>query len=296
MAFLARGSLLALNGREDRLGVILLAVKIPSGQYPFLLACIQIFDAAIEDATSNVVWRNQIVGLPARFDHMIAEQAGTSITDQLMRETILGMHRILVECFETMHSWKFLQLEERTHIMTLIVEMVTKTLDDSYQIDDDPDLSSKIYGFLGPSAVHLTEVFLSSSRNNLPIRPLIDAIGTGLATSVSTLLLRTSMDLIHQTEASLRLCALLVRVSAFSRQPPSTLEQRLFRATPLLTKLFACHEAYQIPVLDILQALVESAGQRQAQPPSLLSHMGRGPASTFLQLLSQSCGSWLVLV
>jgi nuclear pore complex protein Nup188 len=76
-----------------------------------------------------------------------------------------------------------------------------------------------------------------------------------------------------------------LRIGIFNDQPTSFLESQLFKAAPVLGRLFVAQETFKAPVAAVLEAVVISAARSQAEPPSLLGYMGPGPAKDFLDVL-----------
>ncbi len=78
----------------------------------------------------------------------------------------------------------------------------------------------------------------------------------------------------------------LLRVSAFLDRPTSQLEKQLFKASPLIARLYAVNDAYKNPVVVLFEALIVAASSNNSEPPSLLGHLSPQTAKNFLHMLS----------
>lgn len=82
--------------------------------------------------------------------------------------------------------------------------------------------------------------------------------------------------------------------------PPSQLEHDLFDIAPSIAKIYAVHERFKFPAVDLLEAMISAAGSshsvatdftshntQASEPPSLLGHLGTECANVFAQVLSR---------
>lgn len=67
--------------------------------------------------------------------------------------------------------------------------------------------------------------------------------------------------------------------------PPSHLEKQLYGVAASLAKLYATHDRYRLPVLELFESLVVASGTATTEPPSLLGHLGAECASHFATVL-----------
>ncbi|MCJ1246395.1 hypothetical protein MMC30_003602 [Trapelia coarctata] len=283
--FLGRSGLLGLDGNESRLAAVVATSELTSGTYDFLLGCIRLYDALIEDALTNVVSRKQTHQVSARFDASGSDVLGTGITDALMKKILHGFLRLLVDAFQSCRSWKFVSLLQRLEINTEICSLFDKILCVCFKIDDNLDISRKLVSFLAPAAECLIDVFLSTTANELPIQPLLQIFLDGLATPSSTLSKKGSESWMLQTESAMKLITTLVRVNNYLGLN-TRIEEQLFTASPILARLYAAHDRYQSPVVDLLEVLIVSAGSSTKQVPSILGQMGQGIAKRFIDMLA----------
>lgn len=86
----------------------------------------------------------------------------------------------------------------------------------------------------------------------------------------------------------MQLCIKLIQAAQLAEQPGSLLEEQLFKASPVLIKLYASHDAYRLPVVSLLDILITSAASNaNGEPPSLVGHLGAESSCLFLDVLSQ---------
>lgn len=283
-AFLGRSGLLGINDSESRLISIVSSSETVTGHYDFLLGCIRLFEALIEDAVANSIARRSPPGTVTRFAS--TDFIGKGVSDNATKKVLLSLERTMIDVFESTPNWRFALQEERLEINTRICTAFRNVLCYCYDVDDTPDISQKLMGMLAPSAESLLQTFLSSSLSDLPILPILHVLIEATATPNTTLSTRGLHYRTAQVVAAVELSTTLVRINRLLDRPPVRLEEQLFKAAPLLAKAYVSHESYKLPVIQLFEALVRSAASADAQPPSLLGHLGPGTARNFLEILS----------
>ncbi|KMU74957.1 hypothetical protein CISG_00885 [Coccidioides immitis RMSCC 3703] len=85
------------------------------------------------------------------------------------------------------------------------------------------------------------------------------------------------------------LFAIPPNTSEWNPQSPMTgLEKQLFDASPVLIRLYVFSQAYQLPVVKLLELLLAHASMdKEQEPPSLLGHLGAESSCRFLDVLSK---------
>lgn len=281
--FLGRSGLLGLDGKESQLSAIVTGVEMAAGQYGFLLGCIRLFDALVEDALVNVVPRRTSKAA-TRFE--VQKPVGTGVSDVTMKRILLAFERVIVDVFETCRNWKFASQEESLDVNMRVCLTLDKVLRYSFEVDDNPDPSKKLTSSLASAAENLIEVFLSKSTGDLSVQPLLHLFVEGLATpqeEVSTELLENWRA---QTRAALNFSCTLVQLARFLNRPLGRLEELLFDSAPTLVKLYAVEESYRLPAIELLERLTYSMGIREEKPQSLLTRLGESTAKNFIETLS----------
>lgn len=282
--FLGRSGLLGIGKDESQLTAIVATQEMVLGRYDFLLGCIRLYDALVEDVVSHVVSRTAPSKAVTRFGS--ATTLGSGISQAAMQKVLLSFTRMMIEVFESTMNWRFVVQEDRMEINALLCSIFQKILQYSFDVNDDPDLSKKLVRALAPSAEYIVDVFLSRSSNDVTVLPFLHILGEGVATPTTTLPTRGLQYWTSEVRAVLRLTSVLVQVNRFLHLPPSHLENQMFNAACILAKVYVAHESYKLPVIDLFDALVRSAAATGQQPPSLLGHLGQETANQFLDVLS----------
>lgn len=281
---LARSGLLEIDGKGGMLAALITSNEIVNGHYGLLLAAIGTFDTLVEDVVSHAIPRKGSAKAVVRF--ATSNRGGTGIPDSVMKKVLLALGRTITDVFESSVNWRFVKIEEKLEVQTRIPNLIDKILLYCYGVDDSLDLSKKPAGVLAPLADYLLDVLLSTSSNELAIQPLLRILADGIATPESTVATKATELWTLQVRASLQLCFSLIQVGVVLQRQCSNLEQQLFKTVPVLVRLYVVHETYKVPVLSLFGALVRSAARHDAEPPSLLGHLGAEAARSFLDALA----------
>ena len=281
--FLGRSDLLGINGGESQLSSVVTSTEMIVGRYDFLLGCVRVFEALIDDAIMHAVSRRIPTKTMARFGEASAIGTGVSIIS--MKKIILGFQRLMIDMFESTMNWKFVAQVERFEINSRICAIFRNILSHCYAVDDNADISQKLTGALAPAAEHLLGVFLTSSVD-LTVNPLLHIFLEGVTTPRTTLVTRGLHYWTSHVNAAIHLSTMLVEVHCLLGKRQSSLEDKLFKAAPVLAKVYAAHDSYRLPVVQLMDVLIRSVAAAEAQPPSLLGHLGQGTASHFLEVIS----------
>ncbi|KAI9779306.1 MAG: hypothetical protein M1835_004736 [Candelina submexicana] len=282
---LAKGGLLEIDGRAGKLASVVEASEMIAGHYDFLIGCVCIFQGLVEDAATHSVARKVATSkVASRFTEIEARVAG--IPDKTMMKVLLAYERTMVAVIESSPTWVFTNPEERLEISTRLMSTFHNILQYSHSIDDSPDPTKKIFAVFTPAANYLIDVFLSISSNDLPSHTILRIFYQGIETPHSTVLLSKLDIWTAYVRTALDYATLLIQISTYLELPTSHLESQLFKATPLLVRLYVSHEIYQVPVICVLRAIIISAASSSEEPPSLLGHFGQETAKNFLSVLS----------
>ncbi|KAF2005779.1 hypothetical protein P154DRAFT_616189 [Amniculicola lignicola CBS 123094] len=298
--WLVRSRLLEGDGSGGSLASILIGTEMVLGRYDFLIGCIQLFDTLVQDAVGRSVARKASTKALTRFGAVATVDSGTS--DRIISNTLLTFGRTLASIYEGCLEWKYTRKDDKIEINEGICGTFNSILEFAYGVDDSPKLSSKITGLVAPIADYLVELYLSTSKSNMPTNPLMAALASGTNLDKSSLLPTSAALGKQRTHTTLVLCNLLVRIAVLLDKPWTHLEQQLFKATPLLARLYAANDSYKSPVVLLLESLVRGAARiekspseegsdigekKPSEPPSLLGHLGPRTAKNFLSVLSQ---------
>ena len=282
--FLGRSGLLKLDQEEDQLSWII-SQEMVAGQYEFLLGCVRLYEALIEDAVSHGVSRKGPMKAIARFGS--ADPLGSGVSQITMQSVLLSFTRSMIDVMESTISWRFVVPTQRMEINQRLCSAFEKILTYCYGVNDNPDISLKLTSPLATAAKHTFDAFLSTSNNDFIVKPLLEIFCTTIGTRTTTLPTIKEKYQVKQTAAALDLVSTLLRINTALHQPRSYMEGELFKATPILTKIYAVQESYRLPVVKVFNALLASSATGNVQPPSLLGYLGHDGANNFLEVLSQ---------
>ena len=290
---LARSGLLGVGHGDGRLSTIVESVELVSGRYDLLLSCCQLYEALVEDFAANAVRRKSSSKSSARFVN--GEDIRTGIPDQVLSKILLSFTRYLVDVLESSCTWKFAVQDDRRRLSRIIEVTFDKILvytysiestSDSVKMEGEKEKTAKIMQALAPSASHLVETFLSASSGTLRFQPLLRSYYDGLETPEFTVFMNLLSLWTAQVNATLAFSKNLLRVSALLDRPTSQLEKQLFKASPLIARLYAANDAYRASVVVLFEALIVAASSNNSEPPSMLGHLGPQTAKNFLHILS----------
>lgn len=282
--FLGRSGLLGIGKDEGQLSAVVASQEMLSGRYDFLLGCIRLFEALIEDAVTHVVSRNAPPKAVTRFGDTTSLGAGVSRV--AMEKVLESLTRTMIEVFESTMNWRFVEQSERMEINSRLCSIFNKTLGYCFNTDDNPDIAQKLTGPLAPAAEYIISVFLSKSNADVTVFPLLHTLGEGIATPGTTLPTRGLQYWTSQVREALKLTSTLIRLNRLLLQPSSHLEDQMFKSASILAKVYSAHESYRLPAVEVFESLVCSAAATTQQTPSLLGHLGQDTANHFLELLS----------
>ncbi|KAJ5752849.1 hypothetical protein N7520_009766 [Penicillium odoratum] len=283
--FFSRSSLVGSEGKGGMMTAIISATEIPSGEYPFLLSCVNLLKAAVDDAGSRAVLRKSPGSVLGK--STIATDWTASIPSHVMRTILLDFTRTMVDIFNGNGNWRFNFPEQRLQINAILASTFDQILYYAYGINDNAKLESKITGVFSSSATYILDMLRPRSTADLPFNPLLRLISEGLQ-APSTLHFRHFTLVESQVTSILGLCVKLVQASRLADLPGSLLEEQLFKAAPVLVKLYASHDSYRLPVVKLLDILISSAASNsESEPPSLVGHLGAESSCLFLDVLSQ---------
>ncbi|CEL05585.1 hypothetical protein ASPCAL06703 [Aspergillus calidoustus] len=282
--FLSRSSLLGTDGKGGMMTAIISATEVTSGDYPFLMASVRLFEAVTEDAISRAVLRRCLHGKAG-----VVSDWTSGVPSHIMRNILLNLVRTMIEVYNSNGNWRFNTPERKFEINTPIAKTLERILYYAFGTNDTgiDKLDSKITGIFSSSATYILDALRPQSEADLPFNPILRLIIDGLQTP-PTLLLRFLTLVEKQVISTLELSSRLLQAAQITGQPPSLLEDQLFKATPVLVKLYALHDPYQLPTLSLLNTLVTGAAlDSTKEPPSLVGHLGAESSCLFLDVLSR---------
>ncbi|KAF2432733.1 hypothetical protein EJ08DRAFT_647824 [Tothia fuscella] len=285
---LARSKLIDIDGNGGGLVAVVTAVEMITGTYDFLKSCVHLFEMLVEVSLKpGSESSSQSSKALTRFNSQATRQPGGEVIPQRIASAVVtSLSRTLTSVFSNSRSWRYTSTQEQAEISTRLATIFDRVLHYTYGFDDESNLQNKVVtAVLADSSNHLVDVLLSDSPASLLSNSLLDMLGSGLSIILDEKSSMCKSWQINQIISALALCATGLRIGVFSDRSTSAFEKHLYTAAPVLARLFASQEALRGPVATLLEALVTSAARSQAEPPSLLGHMGSGPAKDFLSIL-----------
>ena len=282
---LARSSLLGSDGKGGVMTAIVSAIEVPSGDYPFLLSCVSLFECIVGDAASRAVLRRSPNSVMSKLP--VASDWGAGVPSHIMRGIMLNFLRTMVEVYNSNVNWRFNAPDQRLNINTALAQIFESILYYAYGTNDTGKLDTKVTGVFSASASYVLDILRPQSTADLPFNQILRLIIDGLQ-SPPTLYLRYLALVEGQVKSTLALSTRILQAAQLQEYPISLLEDQLFKATPALVKLYALHDAYRLPVVSLLDMLItRAAADSVNEPPSLVGHLGAESACLFLDVLSQ---------
>ncbi|KAI9845181.1 MAG: hypothetical protein M1837_005066 [Sclerophora amabilis] len=283
--FLARSSLLEIDGRGGRIMAVVASAEIVTGHFDFLISSIRIFEALVKDAVDHAVARKCASKNPKRFQSY--DSLGTGIPEKIMAKILLAFARPMMDILESSSSWRLRVLDEGLDISSRIIRIFNSIIECTYGVDDSTKPGKKLTCALAPSAEYLVDAFLSSSRNNLVTQAITKILEEGLHTPLSTIFVGTMQCWTSRVREALAFSTTLILASNLLKLPASSFETQLFNITPRLVRLYVAHESYRYRTILLLDAIVSRVASWKEDPPSLLGHIGPETAKLFLSVLSR---------
>jgi len=314
---LARSSLLDLGRGSGKLASIVGSVELVSGRYDFLIACTHLYEVLVKDLAVNAVIRRNKGKLTARFAKQ--ERLGTDVPDQILSKVLLSFTRYLVDVIESSCSWKFLDPNDNRQLRRIVTstfdnilkyaygieDSVSDTSDSTVELASDSSAPAKFFvskttskkqepraaslRLMTPfeaAATYIMDSFMSISYGTLRAQPILRAFHDGFRNPDSPSFVNETRLCVDQVLCSLSLSKTLLEVGILLEKPASQFEGQLFKASPLVARLYAVNESYQVPVVALFEALIVSASINTTDPPSLLGHLGSYTSKNFLHAIS----------
>ncbi|KAI5308522.1 hypothetical protein KEM55_005502, partial [Ascosphaera atra] len=284
--FLARSSFLDSDDKAGILAHIVSAIEVTAGDFPFLLAAVELFQNLVDDAVNHAALRRTNGKISANTSHILDYTAG--VPPYVMRQLLLSMVRTMVDIYNLNATWRFIDKSQQLQVNAVLGSTFEQILLLVYGVDDREDLDSKVTGVLSNSAQYLLDILRPVQAEGFPLNPILSTLFDGLETptssaSIPMLLLRTK-----QTRSTISLSERLVQAGKFTSSPMTPFESQLFKAVPLLNRLYVINYDYRLPVVRLLTLLISyGSDDKKAEPPSLFGSLGSKGTCSFFECVSQ---------
>ncbi|EED21536.1 nucleoporin (Nup184), putative [Talaromyces stipitatus ATCC 10500] len=284
--FLSRSSLLGPGGKGSRFSAIVSATEVTSGNYPFLLSCVDLFEAVVEDSISNAAIRKITTRTASKSADPLDRNAG--VPSHVISKVLSNFARSMIEVYNSSGNWRFNQPEHRLQVEATLAKNFERIIYYTYGIDETDSQQSKITAIFQETADYILDVLRPQSKEELPLNPVLRIILDGLRIPSSSVYLHHLQRFERQLIATLDLATRLVQAAQLSGSAVSLLEDQLFKASPILVKLYNSHDRLRLPVVTLLELLITKAAlDAENEPASFLGHLGSESTCLFLDVLAQ---------
>ncbi|KAI0834993.1 nucleoporin subcomplex protein binding to Pom34-domain-containing protein [Hypoxylon sp. FL0890] len=282
-SYMSRCTILSNQGQGGRLARLVGSLDLSDVRFEVLMSAVRLFSSLVDSAMSSSVRRKTSIKTNGRQKQNYDIWLGVS--DKIVTQISLSIVRAAMDVLESSSTWRFASDLDRMVLVRDVVPIMDNVIFYTFSMDD---VKSKkfLMSALEPAAKYVIDSFLAPSAGSLRIQPLLVTLVAATQPFGCTVYANKTEAFRAQTEAVLKLARTLVRIANFFDQPSTTVEHQLFKATPFVARVCACNDAFRGPALELLEALVISAGKSTGEPPSLLGYLGPQTSRSFLQLLS----------
>ncbi|OTA61967.1 hypothetical protein K449DRAFT_330837 [Hypoxylon sp. EC38] len=282
-SYMSRCAILGNQGQGGQLARLVGNLDLSDVRFEFLTSAVRVFSSLIDSAMSSSVRRKTTMKTNNRQKQNYDVWLGVS--DKIVTQISLSIVRAAMDVLESLSTWRFSSDLDRMVLVRDVVPIMDNVILYTFSLDD---VKSKTFlmSALEPAAKYVIDSFLAPSAGSLRIQPLLVTLVAATQPFGCTVYAKRTEAFCAQTQAVLGIARSLVRISNYLDQPSATVDHQLFKATPFIARVCACHDAFRGPAIELLEALVISAGKSTGEPPSLLGYLGPQTSRSFLQLLS----------
>ncbi|OTB20828.1 hypothetical protein K445DRAFT_313314 [Daldinia sp. EC12] len=282
-SYMSRCTILSNQSQGGRLARLVGNLDLSDIRLEFLMSAVRLFSDLIDSAMDSSVRRR--TGAKTNSRQKQNQDIWLGVSDKIVAQISLSIVRASMDILESSTTWRFASDLDRMVLVRDVVPIMDKIIYYTFSMDD---INSKTFlmSALEPAAKYVLDSFLTPSAGSLRIQPLLVTLVAATQPYGSTVYANMSEVFRARTKAVLGLAKSLVRVANFLDRSSTTVEHQLFKATPFVARVCACHETFRGPAIELLEALVISSGKSTGEPPSLLGYLGPQTSRSFLQLLS----------
>ncbi len=282
---IGRSGLLDHEGRTGRLTTIISGVEFAIARYDFILSCTHLFTALVDDAAKHTVLRKAGVKVGKAAGNM--EDLGTGLPSHVLSKSVASFTKTMLTVYESACNWRFDILDQRLLLSKHISGLFDKIIHLHFGVGDSPRQGLTLITALGSAANLIMDTFLSPTSGLLRFQPLFRGFLDGFAPADITVQTSSFTLQLEHVRSTLNFANSLIKLSSLVNRSGSQLEDQLFRVSPLIARLYAAHNSYQLPVTRLFESLVISASASIREPPSLLGHLGQETSKNFLSMLME---------
>ncbi|KAI1653242.1 nucleoporin subcomplex protein binding to Pom34-domain-containing protein [Daldinia decipiens] len=282
-SYMSRCTILGNQSQGGRLARLVGSLDLSDVRLEFLMSAVRLFSNLIDSAMSSSVRRK--TGAKTNSRQKQTQDIWLGVSDKIVTQISLSIVRASMDILESSSTWRFASDLDRMVLVRDVVPIMDKVIYYTFSMDD---INSKTFlmSALEPAAKYVLDSFLAPSAGSLRVQPLLVTLVAATQPYGSTVYANRSEAFRTQTKAVLGLAKSLVRVANFFDRSSTTVEHQLFKASPFVARVCACHDTFRGPAIELLEALVISSGKSTGEPPSLLGYLGPQTSRSFIQLLS----------
>lgn len=283
-SYIGKSALLSTNtSKEGFASTIFGAVEMINGDYEFSISLIKLANELAQDCLAESV--------VSFSDSALVTSNNASISRS--KHALLGKFvDHLISIFESFPHCRFNKAYQKMEIGCLLINIFQSVLTNIYTIDEGEKPSSKVTHIFAESAEFILNSFLTAegqpSRSCYPILAMIDTL-----LDHQHFNLYESRDLSGYwfkkwVKSSLSFSQLLISIRGHaSLSVISNFEREIFIKLPSLVEVYSLHQNLRKDILDLITSLTyaSASGISEANPPSLLSHLGRNHSQILLRSL-----------
>lgn len=280
-SWLSRSSLLGQTSGVSALAAVVSNAETQTGIFPFLSACVRLYETVLDDAIHGVVKRRPKAEASVgrrRFDSPMESP------EQTPKRTILNVlgafTRIVQDVLLTCNDTTFAVLDERLSTVTSLCRAFEKLLRASYGIGAVKEDGSKLTDVLTLAAT-------TQTVSDFVFAPFAMVLGMGTMVTDSSLNAFQQSAVASQTTTALIYLTTVVRTLKARSGTAGSLPTQIIKLSNLLAMLFASQESFKAPIAELMAELLTSAPQDNTGPPSILGQLTQETLKSFLSLLSQ---------
>ncbi|KAF2154197.1 hypothetical protein K461DRAFT_292863 [Myriangium duriaei CBS 260.36] len=284
-SMLSKTRLLPMDDSPGALAAIVGATEIPTGQFRFLDACVSLFRSLIEDCTSRAVSRSGVgTKALARFEEQAVGSGRTP--EKTMSSLLFNFSRVVIDVLQSQASWRFANSSERHNINCCILNSLDELLILAHGTQAKDDSPNRLFHYFQAASANIASIYLSDSTSEIPVQALLDIFVNALAGLSALPDIRDNYELVASAVQAIKFSSSLMRTGMMQNRPGTTFRKHLYKALPLLARLYVAQEALKPHVAELLTLLVQYSDGTSEEPVSLLGYLPAQTTKSFLKVVT----------
>lgn len=287
--YMTRCGLIHGESRASRLSRLTGSLDVFAERFGLLSSATKLFSNLVENARVTAVQRKTATTTNNRREmhgELWLDSPWLGTSDKLLSRVCLSIAQTAVDVFENSVTWRLPSELDRSILIHDVVDIMHKLLSSAFSMGT-ADAPNALMGSLAAAAKYIVDSFLSTSSSSLRFQPLLATLLVVFQIPDSTLYPRRSRIVSARLQSVLNFSTILLRVVNYLDKPPATLQTQLFKSASVVARLPAVRSEFKIPSINLLSALVESAGKAGGEPPSLLGYLSQHISRSFIQIVSR---------